>query len=250
MFSVNPCKHPIVYLKDVPAMDLEALLDFMYRGEVDVEQTQLSSLMKTAEGLQVKGLAIADNTHLSKKEQFPTPTPPQRVPPVPFASPPAKRKRFHDDYFPISALSMLYNNNSPYDLSQKSSSSSLASQSDNVVNDRPSSASPPEDKPSTTQDATSPQTSNDQTSSTTQNPTSSGRSSTPSSTYHNKENFSDDVRSTVATPSPRTPQQSSTGETNCKDSLSNREDNEAIAGPSGVQGSSSLSEDDMVNFNI
>ncbi|KAA0183427.1 hypothetical protein HAZT_HAZT002707 [Hyalella azteca] len=62
MFAVNPDKHPIVYLKDVPATDLEALLDFMYRGEVDVSRTNLASLMNTAEGLQVKGYHSKENS--------------------------------------------------------------------------------------------------------------------------------------------------------------------------------------------
>ena len=31
MFNKNPCKHPIVYMKDVSCKDVEALLDFMYK---------------------------------------------------------------------------------------------------------------------------------------------------------------------------------------------------------------------------
>lgn len=31
MFSKNPCKHPIVFMKDVSTKDMEALLDFMYK---------------------------------------------------------------------------------------------------------------------------------------------------------------------------------------------------------------------------
>lgn len=50
-------KHPIVILKDVRFVDLKSIIDFMYRGEVNVAQDQLSSLLKTAETLKVKGLA-------------------------------------------------------------------------------------------------------------------------------------------------------------------------------------------------
>ena len=53
----NPCKHPIVILKDVRFIDLKAIIDFMYKGEVNVSQDQLSALLKTAETLKVKGLA-------------------------------------------------------------------------------------------------------------------------------------------------------------------------------------------------
>lgn len=57
LFLANPCKHPIVILKDVRFIDLKAIIDFMYRGEVNVSQDQLSALLKTAETLKVKGLA-------------------------------------------------------------------------------------------------------------------------------------------------------------------------------------------------
>jgi hypothetical protein len=57
LFLTNPCKHPIVILKDVRYIDLKAIIDFMYRGEVNVSQDQLSALLKTAEMLKVKGLA-------------------------------------------------------------------------------------------------------------------------------------------------------------------------------------------------
>jgi len=57
LFVTNPCKHPIVILKDVRFIDLKAIIDFMYRGEVNVSQDQLPALLKTAETLKVKGLA-------------------------------------------------------------------------------------------------------------------------------------------------------------------------------------------------
>ncbi|KAK8737563.1 hypothetical protein OTU49_004538 [Cherax quadricarinatus] len=58
MFTTNPCKHPIVYMKDVRSEDMEALLDFMYRGVVHIPQESLSGLLKTAEGLQIRGLGL------------------------------------------------------------------------------------------------------------------------------------------------------------------------------------------------
>ena len=55
LFQTNPCKHPIVILKDVRFLDLRAIIDFMYRGEVNVGQDQLAALLKTAETL--KGMS-------------------------------------------------------------------------------------------------------------------------------------------------------------------------------------------------
>lgn len=57
LFMANPCKHPIVILKDVRFQDLKLLIEFMYHGEVTVSHDQLPSLLKTAETLQIKQLA-------------------------------------------------------------------------------------------------------------------------------------------------------------------------------------------------
>lgn len=55
--QANPCQHPIVILRDVRKQDMEALLRFMYNGEVHIGQEQLSDFLKTAQTLQVRGLA-------------------------------------------------------------------------------------------------------------------------------------------------------------------------------------------------
>ncbi|XP_053641906.1 B-cell lymphoma 6 protein homolog isoform X2 [Cherax quadricarinatus] len=63
LFLGNPCKHPIIFMRDVRAGDLEALLSFMYRGEINVHQHDLSSFLKTAESLQIKGLSDSSERH-------------------------------------------------------------------------------------------------------------------------------------------------------------------------------------------
>nr|WHW95061.1 Fru [Callinectes sapidus] len=73
MFTTNPCKHPIVYMKDVKSEDMEALLDFMYRGVVHIPQESLTGLLKTAEGLQIRGLGMfAREAALSENGGIPT----------------------------------------------------------------------------------------------------------------------------------------------------------------------------------
>lgn len=57
LFVDHPTRHPIVVLKDVQFSELRDLVEFMYRGEVNVDHRQLSTLLKTAESLKVKGLA-------------------------------------------------------------------------------------------------------------------------------------------------------------------------------------------------
>ena len=48
--------NPLLYLRGVRFSDLEAVLDFMYHGEVNVAQDDLNSFLAVAEDLQVKGL--------------------------------------------------------------------------------------------------------------------------------------------------------------------------------------------------
>lgn len=56
LFKDNPCQHPVIIFRDVKYQDLEALIDFMYQGEVNVVQEQLTSFLNTAELLAVQGL--------------------------------------------------------------------------------------------------------------------------------------------------------------------------------------------------
>ncbi|KAJ8957219.1 hypothetical protein NQ318_007781 [Aromia moschata] len=51
LFVDHPSRHPIVILKDVRFSELRTLIEFMYKGEVNVEYCQLSALLKTAESL-------------------------------------------------------------------------------------------------------------------------------------------------------------------------------------------------------
>lgn len=61
LLLANPCKHPIVILKDMKFQDLKAIVNFMYYGEVNVSQSQIGGLLKTAETLQIKGLTQINN---------------------------------------------------------------------------------------------------------------------------------------------------------------------------------------------
>lgn len=62
-------KHPIFILKDVKYQELRAMMDYMYRGEVNISQDQLAALLKAAESLQIKGLS--DNRGGSGNNQAP-----------------------------------------------------------------------------------------------------------------------------------------------------------------------------------
>ncbi|XP_055371309.1 protein tramtrack, beta isoform isoform X2 [Condylostylus longicornis] len=50
-------KDPIIIMKDAKYADVKYLVEFMYKGEINVEHANLASLLKTAEELKIKGLA-------------------------------------------------------------------------------------------------------------------------------------------------------------------------------------------------
>lgn len=65
IFENTPCKHPVIVLKDVNRSDLEALFCYMYEGAVSVAQSNLGRLIKAAEVLRIKGLAVPDEPPIS-----------------------------------------------------------------------------------------------------------------------------------------------------------------------------------------
>ncbi|XP_047478783.1 longitudinals lacking protein, isoforms H/M/V-like isoform X3 [Penaeus chinensis] len=66
IFNRTQCKHPVIVLKDIKHEELEALLNYMYLGEVNVLQADLAGLIKAAECLRIKGLAVPDEAPTSK----------------------------------------------------------------------------------------------------------------------------------------------------------------------------------------
>ena len=79
----NPHTHPLLYLRGVKYTDLQAVLDFMYHGEVNLAQEELNSFLAVAEELKIRGLT-QDEAQNSK----PSPPPPRRPPSKPVSRPP------------------------------------------------------------------------------------------------------------------------------------------------------------------
>lgn len=76
MFSRMPAnQHAFVFLKDVSASTLKDLIQFMYCGEVSVEQGNLATFLSTAEALSLKGLAGETGELLVDKTRPSTPKP-------------------------------------------------------------------------------------------------------------------------------------------------------------------------------
>lgn len=57
LFYDNPCQHPIVIMRDVKWPELTAVVEFMYKGEINVRQEQIAPLLRVAEMLKIRGLA-------------------------------------------------------------------------------------------------------------------------------------------------------------------------------------------------
>lgn len=74
LLKANPCEHPIVILRDIRAEDVENLLRFMYNGEVNIGHEQLSDFLKTAQLLQVRGLADVNGPQPTKGASLTTTT--------------------------------------------------------------------------------------------------------------------------------------------------------------------------------
>ncbi|XP_055841630.1 protein bric-a-brac 2 [Episyrphus balteatus] len=62
LFYDNPCQHPIVIMRDVGWNELKAIMEFMYKGEINVSQDQINPLLKVAEMLKIRGLAEVNTT--------------------------------------------------------------------------------------------------------------------------------------------------------------------------------------------
>ncbi|XP_059484575.1 sex determination protein fruitless-like isoform X2 [Neocloeon triangulifer] len=79
LFLEVACSHPVVVLKDIRYTDMKAILEYMYRGEVNVAQDQLASLLKVAEALKVKGLVEDNSQNLASNGEPAAPSSPPTI---------------------------------------------------------------------------------------------------------------------------------------------------------------------------
>ncbi|OAD58415.1 Protein tramtrack, alpha isoform [Eufriesea mexicana] len=63
IFKENPCQHPVIILKDIKYTEIESLLKFMYQGEININQEDLSTFLKVAQTLQIRGLTAEDTSN-------------------------------------------------------------------------------------------------------------------------------------------------------------------------------------------
>lgn len=71
MLSKQADKQAFIFLKDVSFPDLRALVDYMYKGEVNVAQEQLASFLQTAEALDIKGMTLIASSNIFSTRYMP-----------------------------------------------------------------------------------------------------------------------------------------------------------------------------------
>jgi len=74
---------PVIFLKDVDPKHLELLLQYMYKGEIKVEENELVTVLNTAQGLEIKGLTDSTDTGSAKSSEPSKPTPYRAPVPAP-----------------------------------------------------------------------------------------------------------------------------------------------------------------------
>lgn len=74
LFNENPCKHPIIIMRDIKFTELKSIVEFMYRGEINVCQDQIAPLLRIAELLKIRGLADVSTDHKVEVETTTTTT--------------------------------------------------------------------------------------------------------------------------------------------------------------------------------
>jgi len=91
---LGPNNKTVIFLKDVEPVHLELLLEYMYKGEIKVQESELVNVLNAAQSLEVKGLT--DNGQKSE----PKPAKPEvprvaakRPSPAPVAVEPPKRPK-------------------------------------------------------------------------------------------------------------------------------------------------------------
>ncbi|KAH8237745.1 hypothetical protein KR038_010719 [Drosophila bunnanda] len=86
ILAEHPCKHPVIILpREIKLWEIQALVDFMYKGEVNVTQAGLGQLLRCAEQLRIRGLYGSEATinykqlQQAQAKQEPAPTSASRL---------------------------------------------------------------------------------------------------------------------------------------------------------------------------
>ena len=63
-------QQPVIFLSRINITDLTKLVTFMYTGQVEVEESQLESFLRSAAELQVKGLVASGEVEEGDGDEY------------------------------------------------------------------------------------------------------------------------------------------------------------------------------------
>lgn len=69
VFKDNPCKHPTLIMRGVSYHDMRKLIEYMYRGTIDVSVEQVNSIIQLALDLDVKGFEKYKSANFNASSQ-------------------------------------------------------------------------------------------------------------------------------------------------------------------------------------
>lgn len=55
IFHENPCKHPVVIIRGIQYQEMQMILEYIYKGYIDIPANALSNLICVASELEIKG---------------------------------------------------------------------------------------------------------------------------------------------------------------------------------------------------
>lgn len=70
LLSHQPDKYPILILKDVKFHELQAMLNYMYKGEVHASENQLADLLKVGKSLEIKSLSASHDESAKNNDEI------------------------------------------------------------------------------------------------------------------------------------------------------------------------------------
>ena len=68
LLKQNKHSHPLLYMRGISTIQLNAVVDFIYHGEVNINQDDLDAFLNLAEELQLKGLKSPNVEEKRKKK--------------------------------------------------------------------------------------------------------------------------------------------------------------------------------------
>ena len=87
----NKHPHPLIYLNGIKAVVLESVLDFLYRGEVNIYQEDLNDFLVAAEQFEIKGLTGQQQTECLEEPDL-------AIPILETKLQPKQKKELYDSY--------------------------------------------------------------------------------------------------------------------------------------------------------